>query len=58
MEPPFCALGYHAGGLRQAVACGLPPNADFGVSDRGERGRAAVVKNCYVKTYVRAGKRE
>lgn len=29
-----------------------------GVSDRGERGRAAVVKNCYVKTYARAGKRE
>ncbi len=54
MEPPFCALGYHAEGLRQAVACGLPPSADFGVSDRGERGRAAVVKIVALKAHVRA----
>ena len=37
MEPPFCALGYHAGGLRQAVACGLPPSAaEYRTGESGE----------------------
>ena len=48
MEPPFCALGYHAGGLRQAVACGLrQARRSIG---QGRVGKGGSCKNCCVKS--------